>query len=423
MSEEILRGADFEKKIELNKKFIVRLTHLLERPGSFDYEFKALETVSMLSPEDESFRIFTWYMADRDPEAYYADFSHYYFGLIQRNYTTAAGKKMLIVIPLMEMDRVPQGIENMVTDNRNWYGALYYKPKHSDHLLSYEGSYYKLVPVEDGKVVENKDKEWVYTFTPGKYRSRTLKQVDKLSYSNHKRVKEKVTYYTLMGWNGWDNKANYKVLDILTFDPDDSTRAVFGAPIMYFGKIPKARALFKYSDYSAFSMNTSFIRTGPFNMFKRKMIVYDHLAAPNKSSKVELWQVGPDGSYDAVSYFKKYGGYFEWYRNVEVAENYEGRNHRKKMLKLQKEWMSKDSLRYTVDPALIQNYSKTIKTKDGRDSVIVMDRQQMKVALRNEKRQAKMTQKELEKQRKEAEQKLKDQGIEMESRREDDEDE
>ncbi len=347
MANDILRHEDTDYKIAVNKKFINKLTEILKRPESYNYPFDSLKTISKLSPQDNSFRIFTWYFVDLpNPEAYYAENAHYYFGLIQRKHVDLSGKIHYIVIPLMEIDRLPKGFESAVSDNFAWFGALYYQPKGEQYIPTYRGHYYKLVH-KGGSVKENsRGKEQVITYIPGKYKGRTLKEIDKLSYSSHKRVKEGINYYLLMGWNGWDNKANYKVLEVLSFDQQDSSRAVFGAPIFYFDQIPKARALFKYSDNSHFSMNLSHVKSGFMKMFKRKMIVYDHLAIPNIARGTEKYELGPDGTYDAIAWLGKYGGYFEWYRHVEVAERYQAKQHKKAMLEQQIATAQNDSLTF-----------------------------------------------------------------------------
>ena len=386
MAHTILNSDSINLKFELNKKFIVRFTRLLKKAESYNYPFDSLKTISNLSPEDGSFRIFTWYIVDRPKNTYYGDYAHYYFGLIQRKYIGENGKIHHLVIPLMEMESIPKGIENLVTDNYNWLGALYYQPRGRKNLLSYDGSYYKLVP-KAGKVkVKDQKTEQVVTFIPGKYRGRTLTEEKKLSYSNHKRVKENVRYYVLTGWNGWDHQTNYKIVDIMTFDQKDSSKVVFGAPIMYFGKIPKARALFKYSDYAPFSLNMSYVKSGPFKLFRKHMIVYDHMALPKNSRPTAASQMGPDGSYDALYYYKRHGGYFEWYRDVEVAEKYAGKKHRKKIKKLQELHYLDDSLTYS-------NYNPNSR--------------------KAQRKAKKANKREYKRQRKESEQRLKNSGIDL----------
>lgn len=343
IADQILNDDSTEYKIELNKQFIGRLTNLLERPESYEHPFDSLKTVSRLRPQDNSFRIFTWYLVDRQAGAYYAEDAHYYFGLIQRRHVDPSGKTHYIVLPLIEIDRIPKNFESVVTDNYAWFGALYYQPKYSKTIPTFEGHYYKLVPKKGEVVNDPTEKEYGITFTPGIVTGRQLKVMDKLSYSNQERVKTPVNYYVLTGWNGWDNKGNYKVVDILTFDPEDSSKVNFGAPIIYFDAIPKARALFKYSDFGHFSLNYGYVKSGPFKLFKKKMIVYDHLARPLSARPTDKFELGPDGSHDALSFYSKYGGYFEWYRNVEIAENYENKQHKKEMLERQSYYMAQDS--------------------------------------------------------------------------------
>jgi hypothetical protein len=338
----VLNDSSTERKIAVNKQLIQRLTRLLQRPESYDHPFTALKTISRLSPADETFRIFTWYIIDNPTQAYYSDDSHYYFGLVQRRFVDARGETHYLVIPLMELEQLPMGVENMVFDNFSWFGALYYKPKDSEHLPHYDGFYYKLTP---GRVKQRPGpgkQEEVLQFTPGKYRGRHLSMADQPQYSNYRREKTKTRYYLLMGWNGWDRTASYKVVDVLTFDEKDSMKVHFGAPIFYFDQIPKARALFKYSDYAVFNLNFEHVRRGPFKLFSKRMLVYDHLAQPQQARPLEQYPLGPDGSCDALSYYPRHG-YFEWYRDVQTSDAYNSRRHAREMAQLQAQYVQGDS--------------------------------------------------------------------------------
>ncbi len=387
MALDILNHDSTEFKIELNKEFIGRLTALLERPESYDHPFKEMETVSRLAPDDDSFRIFTWYLVDKQAGAYYAEDAHYYFGLVQRKHIDPSGKEHILVIPLLEIDRLPRNFEQVVTDNYAWFGSLYYGAKFGSSIAAYDGYYYKLVPKDGGVEEDENEKELVVTFTPGKVQGRMLKESNKLTYRNHERVKESVRYYTLMGWNGWDNKGNYKVLEIMSFDPEDSSRVIFGAPIIYFDQIPKARALFKYSDFGHFTMNTGYVKWGLFNLFRKKMVVYDHLAPPEYARPTDKWELGPDGSYDALTYYPKYGGYFEWHRDVEIADDFENKQHKKEMQALQMEYAAQDS-------ATFPDYGELMRGRAAR---------------KQRKRQRKV----LKQQQKAAERRLRESGIEF----------
>jgi hypothetical protein len=387
----ILNDTLTDNKIEANKVFITRLTRLLQRPESYDYGFDSLQTISRLFPQDNSFRIFTWFVLDKPSETYFSESAYYYFGLVQRKFIDVKGKIHYLVIPLMELEQSPKGLESLVTDNLSWFGALYYKPKDSKYVPSYDGFYYKLEPKKGELKRDPNKKEEAITFIPGKYRSRTVEMVNQPKYSNYKRVKTDQRYYLLMGWNGWDNKANYKVAEILSFDSKDSTKINFGAPIFYFDNIPKARALFKYSDYSSFTMNYTYVKSGLFKLGKKRMLVYDHLAPPGKGTRpTDMFELGPDGSYDALNYFGKYGGYFEWYRDVTTTEKYDSRKHAREMAKLQEKLAKGDQT--------LPDYDKLASKRQARIDT-------------------KVTKREAQRQKKETERKLKESGIDIKKNR------
>lgn len=387
MARTLLNDDNTDHKLEVNKEFITRLSTLLAKPETYHYPFDSLVTLSILRPADDSFRMFTWYVADGNSSAFYSNVAHYHYGLIQRKHTTAAGKEMIVVIPLMELEAIPKGFESIVTDNYNWMGALYYPPKDEKFIPSYDGFYYKLVPDGEAGMEQGKTTVIQQTYIPGKPRSRSYRQIPTMVFKGHKRVKQDVRYYLLMGWNGWDDKSSYKLMDVLSFDPDDSSRAIFGAPIFYFDAIPKARAMFKYSDYSSFTLNMGYVRRGPANILKQRMVVYDHLSSPKYAKPTDMYDMGPDGTSDAVRYFKRYGGYFEWYRNVDASEDSDNRKHRREMEKLQLEAMRSDT-------ALFPDYEMLMKIKDP-------------------VRVAKIRKREIEKQRKAEEAKLRKAGIDL----------
>ena len=308
-------------KFKTNKEFFLRLLALLKRPESYAHPFDSLRTVSVIGPENGSFRIFTWYIVDQPKEAYYSSLAHYYYGIIQRKHVDESGNEQVIAIPLRELESIPKGFEQTVTDQMSWLGALYYLPRNQEHVQSFSGYSFKMV--DDDKVKaqkKRKDKDITYTFVPGRYRSRRAARAEMPDMSGHKWVKEKIDYYVLMGWNGWDNKSNYKVLEILSFDPDDPAKVNFGAPILYFDKrIPKSRALFKYSEYAPFSLNMDRVKLSAVR--KPEVIVFDHMAPPNVSKKTAMWENGPDGSTDALTFHKRYG-FFRFHRDVVLFNDY-----------------------------------------------------------------------------------------------------
>lgn len=292
MAHDILHHDSLDVKIRQNKLFTRQLIQALRRPESFDYPFDSLKTISILKPKDNSFRIFTWYIVDKNYDEFYGEQYHYYFGLVQRKYENEeTGETEYVVIPLIEMNQQPQGLENMVLDNNSWLGALYYLPRFTDYLPEYTFKYFN---------------------------QRTGKR-------------EKQTFYLLFGWNGFDMRSNFKVVDAITMDPEDKDRVIFGANAFYFDVLPKYRAIFYYSEYAPFSLNFSYVKWGPFNLFKKRAIVYDHLAMPNNKGRElqEVWELGPDGSYDALVYIKRQGR-FRWFKNIVVAEDFNSKMTRRR---------------------------------------------------------------------------------------------
>ena len=290
MAQDILLHDSLNYKIEQNKKFTRLLIRTLKRKESFNYNFDSLKTISILKPADNSFRIFTWFIVDKNYKEYYGEQYHYYFGLVQRKYTNEDGRVEYVVIPLIEMPQLQQGVENMVLDNNSWVGALYYLPRNEKYIPSYNMKY----------------------------------------YNQHEQKQKKQKFYLLMGWNGHDLSSNYKVIDAISMDMEDKNKVIFGANVFYFDVIPKHRAIFHYSEYAPFSLNFSYVKGGPFNLFNKKMIVYDHLAMPGENRKKlqELYELGPDGSYDGLSFIKS-KGQFKWYKNVVLAEKFNNKQTRR----------------------------------------------------------------------------------------------
>jgi hypothetical protein len=100
--------------------FITTLVRALKIENSFQYPFERLKSISILTPPDSSFRIFTW-------QLFVNDSTYRYYGSIQMN------EKNLKMYPLIdrsfEMKQFP-GNEPLTTDR--WYGALYYNLRQFD---------------------------------------------------------------------------------------------------------------------------------------------------------------------------------------------------------------------------------------------------------------------------------------------------
>jgi len=102
------------------RQLITRLVQTLKTPNSFQYPFDRLKSISILTPPDSSFRIFTW-------QLYVNDSTYRYYGAIQRN------SKDLQLFPLIDrsdsLDYKP--LRETLTPDR-WYGALYYTIRQFD---------------------------------------------------------------------------------------------------------------------------------------------------------------------------------------------------------------------------------------------------------------------------------------------------
>ena len=100
--------------------FITTLVRALKIENSFKYPFERLKSVSILTPPDSSFRIFTW-------QLFVNDSTYRYYGSIQMN------EQKLKLYPLIdrsfEMPRFPSTEE---LGPERWYGALYFNLRQFD---------------------------------------------------------------------------------------------------------------------------------------------------------------------------------------------------------------------------------------------------------------------------------------------------
>lgn len=105
---------DMERK-NANYQFIRTLVSALKLPGSFNYSFDSVKSISVLNAPDNRFRIFTWQVMNMDG-------SYRFYGAVQIN--TGGALKLF---PLEDYSPLLKNPEDSVTDNRKWYGAQYYK--------------------------------------------------------------------------------------------------------------------------------------------------------------------------------------------------------------------------------------------------------------------------------------------------------
>lgn len=111
----LFEGATNVQRFDQNAKFIKMLVNALKTPGSFDFGFDSLQTISVVKSPDNAFRIFSWYVPTEEG-------TYRFFGTIQM--ATADGR--LKLYPLID-DTEHITDNNQITTNKQWYGARYYE--------------------------------------------------------------------------------------------------------------------------------------------------------------------------------------------------------------------------------------------------------------------------------------------------------
>lgn len=114
LSREIFAGKGDASREAATEQFIPALVRALKTPYSFRFPFDSLHTVSILYPQDSSFRIFSWAL-ERETGFY----RHY--GAIQMN--TPDGQ--LKLFPLFDVSDYITNTDT-IAGNKAWYGCLYY---------------------------------------------------------------------------------------------------------------------------------------------------------------------------------------------------------------------------------------------------------------------------------------------------------
>jgi hypothetical protein len=111
------------------KVLIKQLVQTLKIENSFKYQFDRLKSISILTPPDSSFRIFSW-------QLFVNDSTYRYYGAIQMN--QSALKLYPLIDRSADMERPP--VYEQLTPER-WFGSLYYNMRQFD---SKEGKKYLL---------------------------------------------------------------------------------------------------------------------------------------------------------------------------------------------------------------------------------------------------------------------------------------
>ncbi|MCX6273442.1 MAG: hypothetical protein NTU44_19915 [Bacteroidetes bacterium] len=150
---DIQKGRQDFDRFSASERFLTLLQTALKEERSFQYPFDSLKTISILTPPDESFRLFTWTIPKNDGSF---DFS----GIIQENTGKGSPSKLFV---LSDHSAEIQSPETQTLEAENWYGALYYKmiqQEYNDHI------YYTLLGWDGNTAMSRKKVIVVLSFRP-----------------------------------------------------------------------------------------------------------------------------------------------------------------------------------------------------------------------------------------------------------------
>jgi hypothetical protein len=112
-------------------------------------------------------------------------------------------------------------------------------------------------------------------------------------YSIVEKKYKRKTYYTVLGWDGYDNKIARKFIDILSFNSK--------------GELEFGDALFKNTDRKLKRVVFSFGASGSMHLLydkKYNKIIFDHLSPSRPEYEGDYKYYGPDFSYDGFKFTK-----------------------------------------------------------------------------------------------------------------------
>ena len=135
LNDSMLDGKDEMIRQNSCYHFIRTMVRALKVPGSFHFAFDSLQRISILTDDEQTFRILNWVLP-------FADSTFRYYGTIQMN-----DSKQLKLFPLFDYSSYILKPTDTITSNDRWYGALYYKMK---EVKSSSGKPYYLLFGWDG---------------------------------------------------------------------------------------------------------------------------------------------------------------------------------------------------------------------------------------------------------------------------------
>lgn len=151
---QILKGRNVEDRFAADSQFTKIFVRALQTKNSFYYPFDSLTTIAKVTPKDSTFRIFTWQLVIN------GDIVRQH-GAIQMK--TADGSLQLF--PLIDKTDLINNINDTITSNSAWIGALYYKIIEDK---SFGKDFYTLLGFDDNNLSSDRKIIEVLTFKNGK---------------------------------------------------------------------------------------------------------------------------------------------------------------------------------------------------------------------------------------------------------------
>ena len=151
---QILQGRNVEDRFAADSQFTRIFVRALDIKNSFYYPFDSLVTIAKVIPRDSTFRIFTWQLAiNKDIVRKH--------GAIQMR--TSDGS--LKLFPLIDKSDQITNINDTITSNFAWIGALYYKLIEEK---AFGKNYYTLLGFDDNNLSSDRKIIEILTFRDGK---------------------------------------------------------------------------------------------------------------------------------------------------------------------------------------------------------------------------------------------------------------
>lgn len=149
----MINALDGSERQDAAIRFIPRLVDALKTPYSFSYPFDSLKEISIIYPQDSTFRIFTWAVTTNNT-------NFRFYGALQIK--TKDGS--LKLFPFFDNSEFTINTDT-ITSNKAWFGALYYKILSNTHKGNI---YYTLFGWHGYQLRSNEKLLDVLTFQHGK---------------------------------------------------------------------------------------------------------------------------------------------------------------------------------------------------------------------------------------------------------------